>query len=386
MRITDFFSATLMTVLTSNCLIVCMVAIFRNKRILLHAGYKIFALLMALIAIRMLIPFEMPFSHNVYLPDLISIVLSEIRVRRTIGEFRISLWGVFCLLWAAVAVILFLRYLSQYRRTGKMIQTRGEDITSEEPYRSILQSVCDRKRKKNRFRVMRMFEVSEPMLFGILRPVILLPESMELSEEELGIVLGHEAFHHFHHDLLLKAIVRIITIIYWWNPFCRILNRQTDVILDMRVDDRLTENQSEFRYRYLSCLLHLLKMAEAEPPFDRGITVSICREEALLTKRFELLKNGGKRKGRGLTLVAFSSATLLVLLSYWYILEPSYLPSEVTETTFGLDRENAYLVRKADGTYDVYLWGRYIHSTDDLEGYLYYDLLIYDEEGNLIED
>ncbi|MCM1188303.1 MAG: M56 family metallopeptidase [bacterium] len=303
-----------------------------------------------------------------------------------VGTLKITLWDLFCLIWAAGAIILFFRYMLQYRRTGKMIQTRGEDITSEEPYRDILQSVCDRKKQKNRFRVMRMSGFSMPVLFGIFRPVILLPESMELSEEELGIVLGHEAFHHFHHDLLLKAIVRIITIIYWWNPFCRILNRQADVILDMRVDDRLTENQSEFRYRYLSCLLHLLKMAEAEPPFDRGITVSICREEALLTKRFELLKDGGKRKGGRLTLATSFLAIVLFFGSYLYIFEAMYFSPEVTETTFGLDRENAYLVRKKDGTYDIYLWGKFLHSTDDLEGYLYYDLLIYDEEGNLIED
>lgn len=125
---TDFFSPVFMAVLTSNLLIIIMVVFFRSQRLLIRAGYKVLAVLMVLIVVRMLFPFEIPFSRNVYLPEFISRVFFKMRVLHNIGKWEISLWGVFCLIWIAGAIGLFLRYILQYRRTERLIRSRRMNI------------------------------------------------------------------------------------------------------------------------------------------------------------------------------------------------------------------------------------------------------------------
>ena len=60
----------------------------------------------------------------------------------------------------------------------------------------------------------------EPGLFGILHPVILLPEGIEdrLSARELEAVLAHEACHQRHRDNLWAAVHMVVEALFWFHP------------------------------------------------------------------------------------------------------------------------------------------------------------------------
>ena len=60
----------------------------------------------------------------------------------------------------------------------------------------------------------------EPGLFGIWRPVILLPQGIEnrLSQAELDAVLAHEACHMRHRDNLWAAIHMLVEALFWFHP------------------------------------------------------------------------------------------------------------------------------------------------------------------------
>jgi beta-lactamase regulating signal transducer with metallopeptidase domain len=60
----------------------------------------------------------------------------------------------------------------------------------------------------------------EPGLFGIWRPVILLPEDIDtrLSSAELEAVLAHEACHRDHRDNLLAAVHMLVEALFWFHP------------------------------------------------------------------------------------------------------------------------------------------------------------------------
>jgi len=60
----------------------------------------------------------------------------------------------------------------------------------------------------------------EPGLFGIWRPVILLPEDIDtrLSPAELEAVLLHEACHRDHRDNLLAAVHMLVEALFWFHP------------------------------------------------------------------------------------------------------------------------------------------------------------------------
>lgn len=58
--------------------------------------------------------------------------------------------------------------------------------------------------------------IDSPFLFGIVKPHIYLP--MNEDAETLPYVIAHEKAHRKRHDYLVKPIVCLLLIVYWFNP------------------------------------------------------------------------------------------------------------------------------------------------------------------------
>jgi len=60
----------------------------------------------------------------------------------------------------------------------------------------------------------------EPGLFGVFRPVVLLPQDIDtkLSPAELEAVLVHEACHKDHRDNLLIVVHMLVEAMFWFHP------------------------------------------------------------------------------------------------------------------------------------------------------------------------
>src|SRR6185312_8975898 len=60
----------------------------------------------------------------------------------------------------------------------------------------------------------------EPGVFGILRPVILLPEGIvdRLTPEQFGAVLAHELHHVRFRDNLTAALHMCVEALFWFHP------------------------------------------------------------------------------------------------------------------------------------------------------------------------
>jgi len=63
----------------------------------------------------------------------------------------------------------------------------------------------------------------EPSVFGIFRPVLVLPEGIEqrLSQEQLEAVIAHEMCHIYRRDNLLSSIHMAVATIFWFYPVVR---------------------------------------------------------------------------------------------------------------------------------------------------------------------
>ena len=89
-------------------------------------------------------------------------------------------------------------------------------------------------------------EITDPFVFGSLRPAIYLPSG--LDEQTRKSVLAHEKAHIRRMDALWKTAGYILLCVYWWNPllwvayalFCRDLEMACDerVIRDMQTEER----------------------------------------------------------------------------------------------------------------------------------------------------
>ncbi len=97
---------------------------------------------------------------------------------------------------------------------------------------------------------------STPMLQGLFRPTILIPDGY--SGEELRHVLIHELCHYKHRDILINMICSAFLCIYWFNPvlwicFCSI-RRDLEFLCDERVIE-ITGERKEYSRTLLKTAL-----------------------------------------------------------------------------------------------------------------------------------
>ena len=64
-------------------------------------------------------------------------------------------------------------------------------------------------------------EAEGPAVFGLVRPVLLLPARIDeqLTSEDLSAVIAHERAHVRRYDNLTTAFHRIVTAVFWFHPF-----------------------------------------------------------------------------------------------------------------------------------------------------------------------
>lgn len=370
-------STILMTVITTNLFLIVLAVIFCHTDFMVRMGYRQLELFALLALLRLLLPVELPFTVTVLLPLWISKIIAFIHTGLfTIGERPVSLWLIFKWVWVIGCAVGILRYLISYRRSRSYIILHGKKLNHKEPYASMLQRVCKERGRANPFTILEMPGLRTPALFGFFSPCILIPEGFVLSEEELYFVLKHETAHHFRHDLWSKHFIRLLTILYWWNPFCHLLNHQTDVILEMRIDHDVTRTCTSRTKEYTDCLLNISERAVSRSRLSGSFTMSLLRfEKSDLYKRTNVLLKSREKFSITVNILLTLMISVTYLLSYSFILEAYYGP-EIPPTLSSSDYnylcpsiENSYFIDNEDGTYDLYCEDIFFETVDSLEYY-----------------
>ncbi len=135
--------------------------------------------------------------------------------------------------------------------------------------------------------------VESPLLLGLWRPRVILPEE-DLPEERLEMMLRHELNHYRGRDLWLKAIALVAACIHWFNPLSRWLVRDLDRCCELRCDQRTTAGMGPGdRRQYGQMLLDVAQGQVAEISVSAG-AAALAMDKAALKRRLELLCTGGK--------------------------------------------------------------------------------------------
>lgn len=389
------FSTIYTTIITSNILFIVVACFLNSKSFLYKVGYKILGFLAVLALFRLLLPFEFPFTQTLQLPKWISFFLTKIHYALFyIGKFKVSPWVLFLIIWSGGILYQVHRFIKENRMLAQYIKCNGEDVTNSPPYASALTKIHHKSKKKISCRIIKLPGINSPMLYGLFSPCILLPQQMNFDKQELYYILNHEITHFLHHDILLKYSLRLISILYWWNPACHILRHHTDLLLEMRIDESIAQASPDSGHDYLGCLLHVAEQAIQTPSADYvNVPKSVhtlpigfsSRNHSELTKRFQMLLQARKRS-KPLTYVVITLFITLSLLlytsSYLFIWEAGYNNPNHLEGTFTLSKENAYIVKNPDGTYDIYWNSMHIETTDSIYSYSK-DIPIYNSKEDL---
>ena len=98
-------------------------------------------------------------------------------------------------------------------------------------------------------------EISVPLTWGIIRPVVLLSvDSLRLSAESRRIVLLHELSHIRRKDCLTQLLAQVACAIYWWNPLVWFAARRLRIERELACDDSVLEAGTRAT-DYAGCLI-----------------------------------------------------------------------------------------------------------------------------------
>ncbi len=159
--------------------------------------------------------------------------------------------------------------------------------------------------------------VMSPAVCGLIRPVILLPQSLvkRLSPEQLRAVLVHELIHLRRGDVWVNCAQALLQIVYWWHPLLWLANARIRRAREEAVDDAVMLALHEDAEIYAPTLLEVAKIAFNRPLASLGL-VGILESRSALRQRIERLVNFDAPKKAGLTIVsilgilAFSAVAL----------------------------------------------------------------------------
>ena len=96
--------------------------------------------------------------------------------------------------------------------------------------------------------------LSAPVLWGFFSPTIYLPQDLE--EGEKTYIIAHEKYHCKRKDYLVKPIIYMITIVYWFHPLVWLAYHLCCEDMEMSCDESVLEKAgSNIRKEYAHSLL-----------------------------------------------------------------------------------------------------------------------------------
>lgn len=215
-------------------------------------------------------------------------------------SFTMPDWG-WMAIWALGALGSAVWYIGGYRRFTRRVRKTLllPRATDERVYHAIP--------AHRRPALMRSDAVATPMLFGLFRPVIVLPNE-DYDSETLRMLLAHELTHHRCGDIAIKWLSAAVYCLHWFNPFMLLIRRRLDECCELSCDERLLRGMDKGqRQAYGNALL---AMADSAPVGAAVLATSFATEKRTLKERLEQIMKYKTRKGLVLIL-ALAAAMLL---------------------------------------------------------------------------
>ncbi len=153
-------------------------------------------------------------------------------------------------LWLAMSLLLAAWFLIRYVRWRRRFrEALPADCPGLETWFQL--------RRKVEVRV--TDQITAPLTYGLLRPVILLPKTMDFTDEEaLTCVLAHERAHIRRFDGLLKLALTAALCLHWFNPAVWLLYVLGNRDMELRCDEAAVLALGEdSRERYALALIRL---------------------------------------------------------------------------------------------------------------------------------
>lgn len=187
--------------------------------------------------------------------------------------------------WLVVALLLFIVRLWKSMNM-KLRHSDSEPVAKGDPLFVAFKELSDKLGIKTPPWLVYNSAVKGAMASGMIRPVVLLPETFSsLSTEQQKMILIHELAHIRRMDIFVRFCLELVAILFWFHPLFWLALRQYDKQAEVACDDAVLK-AGYSASRYCEVLLRQGRGGDG----DSAPALLKCRMESLLNKGKE--RNG----------------------------------------------------------------------------------------------
>ena len=147
-------------------------------------------------------------------------------------------------------------------------------------------------------------EVRSPMLMGIFRPMIVLPDT-GMDDNSAAAVLAHELTHLKRRDLLIKLLCVIALSLHWFNPLVWLAQRSCVRYMELSCDEEvLAGKNTDVRAAYGNVMLDILRRCSDSRRYV-PLTTHFQPGKRRVKERFQQIMDGEPKKS-GTILIALT--------------------------------------------------------------------------------
>ena len=212
--------------------------------------------------------------------------------------------AIFITLWAIGTMIAL-----AFRLWGWLALARLHKRSEPEPTNQLLARLFAARKRlgiRRNVKLRRSDDLSVPVTFGALRPVVLVPASAPgWPAKRQELVLLHELAHVRRFDWLTQTLGQTACALYWFNPFAWWLLRQMDTSREFACDD-MTLHTGAIPSEYAQELLHFAHASRVSSL--ETFTVPMARQSNIERRVRRILRNDRTR-------IALTIATILLAVA-----------------------------------------------------------------------
>ncbi len=206
-------------------------------------------------------------------------------------------------IWLLGVLITLLVNLSRYTRFLKHLKQANRPATEIE--NTILVGLL---KGQQNVRLVRNPLAASPMLIGVFKPLIIIPD-ISFTEEQVKNILLHEVVHLKRFDVVIKWLTLIATSLHWFNPLMCLIKREINHACELSCDEAVIKNlNNEEKQDYGDTLIAVV----SENKYPNGVLQATMNEEkeTLKERLVAIMKYNKKSK-----IVIFMSVVLFLAIT-----------------------------------------------------------------------
>ncbi len=231
-----------------------------------------------------------------------------------------SLAALIWLLGAAVSLLLIVTRHALFLRTVR----RWQKPITDSDVLQILEAEKQSLRIKQHVKLMLCPSVNSPMMIGLIRPRLLLPDE-DLTLDELPLVIRHELTHFARRDLWAKAILLPVLSLHWFNPAVYALSRALGFWQESSCDEKVTASETQDGKQFYSETI--IRVIRGQTRMRSQVTTSFYGGKNGMKRRILGILEGGKKRAG----IAVCLATLAAVSSLGLAFAVSIAPEPIKD-------------------------------------------------------